>query len=129
MSHQHTERRRAVLPFYPRDQFVAQEPEEFVCPASRWAPLRHLGARLRREVTGAVGVGDGDDDHRGHVAPARQELSDAGGVVEVGVTVEQVHHGVLLLASLVALRQVDDELPVLSQHVRVKLPGGSDDVG
>ena len=45
---------------------------------------------------------------RGHVAPARQELSDAGGVVEVGVTVEQVHHGVLLLASLVVLRQVDD---------------------
>ena len=101
-------------------------------PSPAPPPLRPRGspgARRQREVRGAVGGGDGDEDHRGHVAPARQELSDAGGVVEVGVTVEQVHHGVLLLASLVALRQVDDELPVLSQHVRVKLPGGSDDVG
>jgi hypothetical protein len=47
----------------------------------------------------------------------------------VGVAVEQVHDGIVLPAYVVALREVDDDLPVLSQHVRAKLVGVTDDVG
>ena len=117
------ERQGAVVRLDVRDCFLLEEIQEPVRAAARrqfhHRPVGTCHVRpRRRQVSRAIGVRHGDDDHVWHQPVPRQEGDGSPRVHEMRVSIGEIQNRETRVCPGVGLGQGDQERPLLSHHLR-----------
>src|SRR6185503_12817431 len=109
MANENAVRDRSIILVYPGCELVSEEPEKIVGAAVRRIPRDfNLLLRGRRKVAVAICISDCDDEHFRSSLVSSKVPRNAGCIVEVVRTIQQVQDRVAVLARLVTMWSTDN---------------------